>query len=95
VDKQLRNDYVRLVKRIAEAIDRHDPIGLRALGAPADEYETQVNAIARAASSCRNVEEWVDAIWTAFHDSFGESAGSKDNYDQLANEMFEIATGKS
>ena len=91
VKRQSSNEYIDLVKGIKEAIDRHDPMGLRAVGAPSDEYEPQASSIARAVLRCGNLEEFLDATWNAFYDSFGESAGRREDYDRLATDVYDLA----
>lgn len=85
-------EYADLVKRIKEALDRHDPLGLHAMGAPADEYEAQASAIARAIRRSSSLEECLDVTWNVFYESFGEFAGRRDQFRRLANAIHEVAT---
>ena len=79
-----------LERLVAEAIARHDPLGLHALGAPPNEYEPQARAVAAAIARCHSAEACLDLVWDVFGESFGESAAPKERFARLANDIFEI-----
>ncbi len=82
-----------MVQRLKGAIDKFDPLGLRALGAPADEYEPQARAIAADIDNCRTLDGCVEVIWRVFDRAFDDSAGEKHDYVDMAREINEIAKG--
>lgn len=84
--------YISLVSRILVLIDRHDPLRLRALGAPADEYEPQARAIAKNVARCREAHTCRQLLWEVFSTSFGESAGSPGAYNNLADELVDLVS---
>lgn len=83
-------EYRELVKRVTTAVDHHDPIGLLAMGAPADEYASEISAIAAALGKCDNSEDCLAVVWATFRGSFGDSAGSLEGYRALARELMAI-----
>ncbi len=76
-----------LVKR---AIDQADPIRLLAIGAPEDEYESEIREIASRLGACATLEEvqtLVHEVFVAWFD--GGIAGSKEQYRTLAHTIWE------
>ena len=76
-----------LVKR---AIDQADPIRLLAIGAPDDEYESEIQEIVSRLGACTNLEEvqtLVHEVFVAWFD--GCIAGSKQHYRTLAYTIWE------
>ena len=56
--------YDQAVERTRDIVNRHDPIGLIALGAPADEYDHQIAKLTILVLGASTVDETVvDQIW--------------------------------
>jgi hypothetical protein len=76
---------------VREAINRHDPIGLRELGAPDDEYDSEVSTILPRLVQCNDVDEALDAVHSEFEAWFGAlTAGRKGKFRELAGELFRL-----
>ena len=82
--------YRHLVSRIIAAINKHDPIGLRAMGASDDEYEPQARAIAGVLLREGADVDYAAVVSRVFAASFGESAEAQPTYTELAEEIAQI-----
>jgi hypothetical protein len=82
-----RHDLVLAVKRV---IDRHDPLSLRAHGAPDNEFRPQAEKIVVARSRCRDVESCLTLVWDVFKASYGDSIGPRSYFVPIADEVFAI-----
>jgi YD repeat-containing protein len=69
--------YKHVFAKVMEVIDRHDPLGLRRMGAPSDEYEPQAAAIARRMLAEDFDKDYSVLVWSVFHDAFGDAAGQQ------------------
>ena len=87
--------YTTLVKGIQAVIDRHDPMGLLAMDAPSDEYEPLARAIVLGVRQCSTAEQWRDVVFEAFLRSFGDSAGSKEHYSVMAEDIFHVVNNSA
>jgi hypothetical protein len=79
--------YRNLTRRIADLINLHDPIGLLALGAPLDEYDDIARTLAARTIHSVDSAQWLDVVWVTFKDAFGDSAGDRARYRDLADEI--------
>ena len=85
-----RREREALIKRVIGVIDRHDPFSLRASGAPENEFEPQARRIVDARSRCVDEQSCLSIVWTLFTDSFGESTGSRELFESMAKEIFNV-----
>ena len=85
-----RRDRELLIKRVIGVINRHDPFSLRAFGAPEDEFEPQARRIVDARSRCVDERSCLGIVWTTFTESFGESVGSRESFESMAKNIFDL-----
>jgi len=85
-----RREREALIKRVTGIIDLHDPFSLRASGAPENEFEPQARRIVDARSRCVDEQSCLSVVWATFTDSFGESAGSRESFESMAKEIFNV-----
>lgn len=83
-------EYQELLKRIGLAVNSHDPIGLLGMGAPGDEYDAAITAIAVALRRCTSEEDCLARVWTIFRKAFDEAAGQIDMYRPLVRDLMAI-----
>lgn len=89
--RQLRNEYGSLYLAIADILYRHDPIGLVALGAPADEYQPEADTILPKLKQAGSVEELRRIIHQEFISWFGpDSAGPEERYQALSLDVWRV-----
>ncbi len=74
---------------LLEIITTHDPMYLMFLGVSEDEYSREARLIFYWSTQCSTLSVLQLAIFTAFSDSFGKSAGHIDDYGELAKEIWE------
>lgn len=84
---------------VKEAIDKCDPIGLLNTGAPEDEYDSEIEEIAKKVVDCRNVEEIQNLIYETFVKWFDQNiAGEMEKYkepaENIAKYILRIREGK-
>lgn len=72
--------------KIKEIINAWDPISLIHSGAPNDEYEYEINQIAKSINEKITIENLAENIYKVFSNSFGNDIFNKD-----FKECFEIA----
>jgi len=81
----------RFAKAVQKVINRHDPMGLIAEGAPADEYEYQQAAIMRKLPACKSIHRLQAMIHDEFCHWFNpEKAGPREKYKQPAIDLFRL-----
>lgn len=77
--------------KAGKIVNKHDPIRLIAIGCPKDEYDGEVRMILESFKQASNTEELQDSIHKIFvKQFFKEIAGSKENYQKLAIELFKL-----
>jgi hypothetical protein len=85
-----RKRYDILVAAVAHAIEQADPIGLLAMGSPADEYSCEVGTIVPRVSKASSLLEVRRIVHEEFVRWFGtEMAGAEDWYEPLAAQVWE------
>ncbi len=80
----------RLYQIVREIVDRLDPIGLLALGCPADEYAPEIERITQRLATAKALS--LEMVQNILHETFVESfdqelAGPKDRYQEAAREI--------
>ena len=72
-------------------INKHDPIGLLSIGAPEDEYESEVKTILVQLDTAMTEQQVHDLIYQEFIRWFNDesTAGSKENYSGLAKDIYD------
>lgn len=87
MDRDRRGAYGDAIAAVREVVDRFDPIGLRELGAPYDEYDPEVADLVRLVMRPEPFdEEAVDAVWRRW---FGDDYSMRGS-DQLAAQTREL-----
>ncbi|WP_212743149.1 hypothetical protein [Microbacterium sp. 2FI] len=79
------------VEQLAELLYFHDPIGLRALGAPPDEYWPEAETIANrlpAATSAADVKRILHEEFTTWFSA--DIAGNEERYLGMSLELWEV-----
>jgi hypothetical protein len=88
LDKYNR-DYKALIAGITKVVNANDPIDLIAMGAPVDEYSSEVASIAMLGAKDVTEQEMSAAIYVLFCKMFDEkTAGGKEKYAKIAHELF-------
>jgi hypothetical protein len=83
------NDYKKLVEIIKEAFAKEDPAMLLEMGAPADEYDEEVFAIASKISDNHNVDNINEVINKVMNKSFSkDTAVRADSCLKIANLIY-------
>lgn len=81
----------RFANAVRKVLNRHDPVGLIADGAPADEYDYQQAAIMRKLPACKSIERLQAMIHEEFCHWFNpEKAGPREKYKQPAVDLFRL-----
>ena len=93
-----------LQQRIADILNKHDPIGLIKLGCPADEYHSEAKLILERVPKCKSNDEAADTIYSIFVKMFEfdkpkertprhidkGGAGKKEDYRRIAEEIYPL-----
>jgi hypothetical protein len=87
-----KDDQKLLHAKLTEILNRHDPIGLIALGAPKDEYEPEVETIVPRLSAAENAADVTRIVWDEFGRWFGAASttGPESAYQPLVQEVWEL-----
>ncbi len=64
------------MQELNEIVRQHDPVGLIAMGAPADEYESEVGTIAPRLRSAHDAQETTRIVYEEFLHWFGDESTS-------------------
>ena len=81
--------YLKLQAAVSEALRRADPLGLLEAGAPADEYDLEVNAILPPVSRAASVDEVTLILHERFVQGVGvEGAGDIETYRKPATDIW-------
>ena len=70
--KYLKNEYQKIITEIQSIINKYDPWELISIGAPDDEYSTQINQIIRALKELKTEDEIAKEIEKIFTPFFHE-----------------------
>jgi hypothetical protein len=85
-----RTRYDVLVTAVAHAVDEADPIGLLALGSPADEYSLEIDTIVPRVSKASGPGEVRRIVHEEFVRWFDAGiAGPEEAYESLAQRVWE------
>jgi hypothetical protein len=78
-----------ITKIVSEEIDNWDPLGLLKLGAPGDEYETEITIIVKGLPNCKSESDLSKLIQSTLDSTFGpdlyeyDSQTSKSIWDRI------------
>ena len=70
--------------QLKEIINKYDPVGLLAMGAPEDEYDGEVEAILLLVSKEMGWEAFCEAVQSVFDKRFGSDIATK-NKDKITH----------
>ena len=87
--RQLREKYRSLYDATIALLFRHDPVGIN-FDDNTNEYEPEAGTILPKLQSCRSADDALQEVYGEFLRRFGNSAGSKENYERIANELWEL-----
>jgi hypothetical protein len=89
--RELRLRYLSLHRGLSELLYRHDPIGLAALGAPKDEYESEVSTIIPKLKDATSSDDVRRIVHREFLRWFGDeqTAGPESSYNAIASEIWD------
>lgn len=80
-----------IVEAIRELFIDDDPQGLIQVGAPDDEYDTEIAMVVELAPGIRTIDELQAVLLGVFQRGFGtESAGTLETYGPLANKLWQV-----
>lgn len=82
-----RREYARLVEAVSHAVDRADPIGLLAMGCPADEYAPEVGTIVPRLKAAESAQDVQAILHEEFVRWFGD-AGPLESYKTAAEDVW-------
>lgn len=83
--------YLKLRGAVSDAVNRADPIGLLALGAPSDEYDPEVGTVLPRLRDAASAEGLAVILHEEFIRWFGsEQAGILDLYRRPAAEIWDV-----
>jgi len=78
--------------RMRFIINKCDPAGLLAMGAPEDEYDRVMERIMHNAISCRSIDELASLIHTEFESTFMElTHNEQEKYRRAAEGLWELS----
>lgn len=88
--EMLKQSHAAVFFFIREIINKHDPIGLIAIGAPEDEYDPEVKTIVYQLKDVRTIAQMQDLVYQEFLRWFEEKSivGEWDSYAEIANEIY-------
>jgi hypothetical protein len=86
--RQLREKYRSLYDATIALLFLHDPVGIN-FDDNTDEYEPEAGTILPKLQSCRSADYALQVVYGEFLRWFGDSAGSKENYERIANQLWE------
>lgn len=90
MDPKRSQRYEALVAAVKRAIDAADSIGLRRLGAPADEYEPEVGTIVPRVARANDIGEVREIVHEEFANWFGVgTVGPATAYEMPARAIWE------
>lgn len=89
--QKLRLQYQSSYRGLSELLYRHDPVGLRAAGAPKEEYESEVSAIIPKLEDATGPDDVRRIVHQEFLRWFGDeqTAGPESAYNAIACEIWE------
>jgi len=89
--RTLRLRYLSLHRGLSELLYRHDPVGLAAIGAPKDEYESEVSTIIPRLKGATGPEDVRRIFHREFLRWFGDeqTAGPESAYNAIACEIWD------
>ena len=88
--EMLKQSHAAVFFFIREIINKHDPIGLIAIGAPEDEYDPEVKTIVYQLKDVRTIAQMQDLVYQELLRWFEEKSivGEWDSYAEIANEIY-------
>jgi hypothetical protein len=86
--QKLRAAYDELRKQAREILNRLDPVGLIAAGAPGDEYDLEVSTILPRLRTIQSAAEARRVVHEEFQYWFEDSAGPESDYDAVAEQLW-------
>jgi hypothetical protein len=89
--RTLRLRYLNLHRGLSELLYRHDPIGLAAIGAPKDEYGSEVSTIIPKLKDATGPDDVCHKVHGEFLRWFGDeqTAGPESAYKAIACEIWD------
>jgi hypothetical protein len=84
-----RNDYKRLFADVRAILNRHDPVGLIAMGSPSSEYELEVGTILPRLRTTSGPEDVAGVVDEEFVKWFGQSQDKK-TLRAIGDEVWEV-----
>ncbi len=89
MNTSIRSTYKRRLKHLRELVNKHDPIGLIAEGAPLDEYDMESGSLLPRISPGQSPDEILDLVYKVFTKYFGTdgTAGSRIAYTPFAQDI--------
>lgn len=85
----LKNEYGQIFNKISELLFRHDPIGIN-FEDNADEYDPEVGTILPRLRTCTSSDDVLSVVYEEFQKWFNGEAGAKENYQDIALEIWSI-----
>ena len=81
-----------LQDRVRKIINRHDPVGLLKMGAPTDEYDSELKRIIPLLSEVGSRDELHEKVYQLFVEMFRPATvGSKAQYAGLSEELYQLS----
>ena len=81
-------DYDKAFQIVKEAVHAWDPYRLIELGAPDDEYDSDIASLLTYLPKVSNEEDFRRAVSNVFGESFGQEAFTEDHCTDFAQKLF-------
>lgn len=91
---EIKAKYGHKFIELREIVNLVDPMRLMIIGAPQDEYESEVKTIIVQLDNVNNKEDTLELVFSEFTKWFGVAAGNKEKYLQLASDIFNWKTNQ-
>jgi hypothetical protein len=87
-----RADYDRAISAVRDLISRWDPYSLLACGAPADEFDSEVQSVVAQISRIRSANDAAHVISRVFSSAFEPSLFKPEDCTEIGRELFRTLT---
>ena len=89
--RRLKAEYGELLDAVSGLLFRADPIGISFDNKNLDEYEPEAGTILPRLKDCTSADDTLRVVHEEFVRWFdADTAGPRDNYQQIANEIWEL-----
>jgi len=84
-----RDDWKRAAKIVGDTIRRWDPYGLLSLGAPQDEFDTEILAVVKEVPRIRSEDDAARILSRVFAGAFDDTQFAQSACSKVGAELFQ------